>query len=113
IRRPRMTRSCNYIWSLNDTRRPVASGVWSHFVARKAPDTGSFKIPFAASNLLSRFLFIHFLPKLLGRFAVDRLQSLDGTKNLGVTFGLVVAMEFFEGHVFQQRQVSHFCLGAD
>src|SRR5262249_2649189 len=53
--------------------------------------------------LLFPLLFLHSLPELLGRFAVDRFQRFDGAENLGVTLWLEVAPESLEGHSLQRR----------
>src|SRR5690348_9498843 len=45
------------------------------------------------------------LPELRRRLAVDPLQRLDGTQNLGVALMPEVAFEYLERHPFEQGQV--------
>src|SRR5688500_950415 len=54
------------------------------------------------SWLLAAHFFVHFLPELFRRFAVDRLQRLNGAQKLTITVGEEIALEVFEGCLFQR-----------
>ena len=58
------------------------------------------------------FPCLHFLPELLGWFAVDRLQRLDGAEDLGVTSGLKSHRSSLRGMSFQRRQVGTPCVSS-
>src|SRR4051812_20972642 len=56
----------------------------------------------------SRLLRVHFLPELLRRLAVDRLQGRDRSQGVGVTLRREVAVEGLQWHATQRREVGNF-----